>query len=703
MAIHFRFFTRHTALTSSAALSLLLAVPSLARAQTAPETAHCLMLPLSPERRAQQSALVVEAEVRDAQSFWDASHQHLFTRHRLRVFSLLKGSVADTTGLTVITEGGRLGLDQQTLTNTLSLRPGQQGLLFLYRAPWPGLPAGSTTWAAYGSEQGFIKYDVADGTAAEPFRTYPTIDANFYTAQTRLTGQTRRVLQTNSALAAAEISRATAARGQAPIIASLQPTQLAAGVGAVLIIRGSGFGATQGTGFVEFRNADDGGATRTRARDTDYISWTDSEIRLQVPSSTPDGHPAGSGTVRVTANGILTTESTQTLTVVYALTNVVSTVGEIVQRPNHVALDNTGNFSFRFGPNFTANTAANTAWQNALGNWRCQTGMNWQVAEPATANTIAEDGQNIIAFDQGSQLPDRILGRTTSYYGGCYNARGEVIFWVKEVDMQFDDATNWQFGPALPTTAQIDFETVAVHELGHAQQLTHLILPGAIMHYAVRLGQNARVLNTTSDVAGGRLVLRSRSFRYQGCGGPALLPAPLTGLTANGGTVSWTTRNECFLSNFVVERTLALDTTAAAWTRLATMPAGQTSGQYQATDAQSPAGLHYYRLGLVRPGGSIDYAAPLLATGGSATAGAIIFPNPLAGNELSLQYPASSTATLAFNVFDEAGRLHQTTVSNVQNGLNVLTLNVGSLPPGFYLLSWKDEQGTRRSRKFVRL
>ena len=161
------------------------------------------MLPLEPARRAQQAALVVEAQVLDARSFWDAGHRHLFTRHRLRVFSLLKGQVADTTGLTLITEGGRLGLDQQVLTNTLRLAPGQQGVFFLVPAPWPGLPAvGRAACTPYGSEQGFIEYNPAEGTAAEPFRTYPAIDAAFYQEITQLTGQPRQVLRANPALAA---------------------------------------------------------------------------------------------------------------------------------------------------------------------------------------------------------------------------------------------------------------------------------------------------------------------------------------------------------------------------------------------------------------------------------------------------------------------------------------------------------------------
>jgi hypothetical protein len=679
------------------AMGCLLAGTSTVAAQAPAPELHCLMLPLEPAYRAQQSALVVEAKVLDAQSFWNTGHTRLFTRHRLRVFSLLKGQASDTTGLTLITEGGRLGLDQQLLTNTLHLAAGQQGVFFLASAPWPGL-AGAGVYTPFGSEQGFIEFNPADGTAAEPFRTYPATGAAFYQEIASFTGQVRRVLQPNPTAARQPARRGTLA----PIVTSFSPVSLPAGANAVLTINGDGFGTSRGSGYIEFRNADDGGATRVFARETDYVSWSNNRIQVRVPSAASGGHPAGSGTVRVNTNDQLSAESVTPVTIVYALTNVESTDGSILQRPNHIAMNTSGGITFRFGPNFTA--VATAAWQRALVTWRCQSGMNWEVGTASTTNAIADDGQNVVAFDQSGELPTQVLGRTTSYYRGCYDANGEVAFWVREIDMQFNSASTFQFGPALAVTPQIDFESVTVHELGHAQQLTHLNLPGAVMHYSVARGQNTRRLNPLSDVVGARQVLRVRSFRGWGCSGSALLPAPLTGLGAQfaagtGVVLNWTTRDECFLSSFAVERSTGRDT--LSWQSVGTVALNPTLGRYQFVDAQPLSGLHYYRLRLVRPDGTLDNAAPLLTNTDGAEAR--IFPNPVTDDQLRLQYPASADGMVTFYVYDALGRRVFATALFVPTGLSLLSVVIPSIRPGLYVLRWQDAQGQTGAQKFVRM
>ncbi|QDA59852.1 matrixin family metalloprotease [Hymenobacter jejuensis] len=691
-----------------AASLLAVASATLSYAQTTqpalPEL-RCLMVPLEPERRAQKATLVVEGEVLDAHSFWNAQHSRIYTAHRVRVYKSFKGSA--TAELTALTEGGVVDLEQQTLTNTLALRPGQQGIFFLYPSPFEGVTAAGPAWAAYGSQQGFIRYDLAEATATEPFRQYPVVDGDFYAELSATTGQPLRELTANPALRAAvarRTQRPVAARATAPVVATLAPTTITAGTGSVLTITGVGFGNDRATGFVEFKNADDGGATYIKPLDTDYVQWTDTRIQVRVPSYASAGNPAGSGQVRVTNNDQLSSTSPTTITVVYALSNVQESTTKLIYPAGHINQNQTGGYTFHFDPTFAANTAASQSWQRALATWRCQTGMNWEVGTTRTKRGAEKDGENAVGFDQGAELPDRVLGRTTSYYSGCRLSNGTVRFYVTEIDMQFDEATNWQYGTNAPTTQQVDFESVAVHELGHAHQLAHLILPSAVMHYAVARGQVSRQISGLSDIPGGRVVLRNYSFTLSGCGPAAMLPAPLVTVQANniegsGSQVIWTTRDECFVNAFVVQRATS-DTTV--WQTLTTLPAGAATNGYRYLDAQAPSGLIYYRLRLRRPDGSFDTTAPIAVTDAN-TDGLQLYPNPWQDGPLRLQYSAQASGTLTARIYDVLGRTHGLYAIDYQIGLNILGINPGSLRAGWYILRWRDSSGKSGSVPFLRL
>ncbi|MBC6699845.1 matrixin family metalloprotease [Hymenobacter puniceus] len=683
-------------------LAFLLAFSAVAQAPDAPTEARCMVQPLSLLERAADSPLVVEAEVLNARSFWDAGHRRIYTAHQLRVFSALKGVAPSK--VTVLTEGGTIGLDRHQLTNTLQLRPGEQGVLFLVPAAFAGTATETEAWAVYGSQQGFLPYNLATATVSDLFRPLGAIDEAFYLQLTAATGQPRQLLQPNPALVAAkqQLAAPMLARGQAPVISSLSPTIVPAGMGATLTLVGSGFGASRGNGFVEFRNADNGGTSLVKPQDADYVSWTDTRIVVRVPSLGQPAAPAGSGPVRITTNDQLQATSATSLTVPYAVSNVQSTSGNQLVRPNHISQNGRGGYSFRFETSFAANTAAVAAWNRALATWRCQTGINWDTDAPLrTSRGAAEDGENSIGFDQDNELPVNVLGRTTSYYRGCFRPDGQLVFYVQEIDMQFDNATNWQFGPAPAVGQQLDFESVAVHELGHAQQLSHVILTRAVMHFAVARGQNTRSI-AADDVSGARLVLRTRSFATQGCGPAAMLPAPLTAFAAapapTGIQLSWATRTECFLSGFEVQRARGTDTTT--WQTLASVAA---STPYTYLDTPPQPGLFYYRLRLRRPDGSLDATAPVLATADAALASQpALFPNPTAGRPLLLQYPATANGRVRAELFDGIGRRVSTAFLEYQPGLNLLRVPTDNLKAGWYVLRFLDTESRSGALPFVK-
>ena len=212
----------------------------------------------------------------------------------------------------------------------------------------------------------------------------------------------------------------------------------------------------------------------------------------------------------------------------YAITNVdYDGKGQYTEHLN----DNTsGGYTFQFeSTDFATNTNAVAAFTRAMNTWICNTNMNWIIGANTTVDTALADNINIVRFDNGMGLPSNVLGRATSRYSGCVNTGGDTVWTVIEIDVQFNDVAGsltWNFTTANATSLQYDFESVAVHELGHAQQLGHIISSGAVMHYAISNGQTTRVLSPTIDVVAGNFV-NTRSFATHG----ACKTAPMTSLS----------------------------------------------------------------------------------------------------------------------------------------------------------------------------
>jgi hypothetical protein len=462
---------------------------------------------------------------------------------------------------------------------------------------------------------------------------------------------------------------------------------------------------------VSFRNANDGGASFIQPQAVDYLSWTDNTIRVKVPSAAQGGGVAGSGQVRVTNADGSTHTSTGLLTVEFALSNVVHTDTilnqDIPYAPYHVDRNGAGGYTLSFTSSFPA--AARQAFSTAMQKWTCQTGINWTVGgDSPTATTVTDDGINIVRFSGPGEIPGNILGRTTTRYQGC-EINGGFRFYVSELDFEFNNAMAWQFGTATPTSQQFDFPSVVLHEQGHGHQLSHLILPRAVMHYSVSRGQVSRELNGRSEVDGGTFVTQ-RSFRSNICGPARMsplvletcaLPAPLltfqAGLQPDGSTrLDWSAQNEGRLSGYEVQRS----SNGYSW-----FPLGQVAapgGSYTFADPRPFGGSTYYRLRLVYADGSPGYSAIRQVGTESGTAAFIqLYPNPVE-QQLSFEYHATASGQVVLRILDTAGRQHGLVVRRISPGNNPFVFDTSRLARGLYLLQTVSGQEVHTA-KFVKL
>ncbi|HLG02736.1 MAG TPA: PKD domain-containing protein [Bacteroidia bacterium] len=475
--------------------------------------AQCMVREIPLQQRAISSNLIVEGEVIARNSYWNTIHNMIYTSNTIEVYKIFRGAEMPSQ-IEIITEGGTVDLYRIIAEPELELNVGDIGVFTcipVTRAK--GLPPSRSAisqYEAYASVQGFVKYNVETQTASDPFRTYQDIENEIYNVVLSPSFENYKTVKEYS-FHSIEGNGNEQLGG--PSISGFSPSLLRGGTGDVLTINGNGFGSSQGSGTVGFKNADDGGSSYISPIASQYLTWSDTQITVQVPEN------AGTGTIRVSQGS--TTTSVSALTVSYTHLNIP--YGGSSLQTDHVNSNGAGGYTWHMNTGFDANAAAKACFMRAFDTWRCGTGIEWVIGSTTSINDAVADGTNVICFDNTNPLPAGILGICWANWSGCGTA--PYIWYVDELDIIFDEGSNispdtWQFGPATPNMNQYDFESVGVHELGHGHLLGHVIDNGTIMHYALTNGATNRSLGI-NDQDGGDFV-QAKSEIANSCGPGAM-------------------------------------------------------------------------------------------------------------------------------------------------------------------------------------
>ena len=362
---------------------------------------------------------------------------------------------------------------------------------------------------------------------------------------------------------------------QAPIITSFSPTSLPGGYlddnTSLLTIQGSGFGTV--TDRVYFTNANSGGIANDNPDyvkahpDVHIVSWTDTEIKVKVPSrgyrtSTENElyKTAGTGKIKIRnkqTGGL--TESNEILTIPHSITNVVD--GDMDFPQNYeffeyhlrdLAPTNTdADFIFVYDTTFFNNTLALAAFRRALETWRCATGIRFK--EECASDSLCSDtntGTKIkISFAKDCfPLPTTDTKATTQLFnttdatppnpnalfcntsGRFYLPRAEIIF-NPTPPCATTGTCSWSFTTTSPNDNVYNFEATALHELGHLLMLQHVIDPGNVMHFTrghtVQPNDNVTIIDNNTLAGANYVLTRDSQIIPQNCDVPPLqiLPA----------------------------------------------------------------------------------------------------------------------------------------------------------------------------------
>ncbi|WP_142784274.1 T9SS type A sorting domain-containing protein [Changchengzhania lutea] len=476
------------------------------------------------DKQIYNSNLIVEGKVVSQKSYWNAEKNNIYTSNTVEVYKVFKGNPVEF--VEIITVGGVVGLRAQITTHSLQLTPSSQGMFILKQVGSDRIQSEgsiSNSFETYSDSQGFYKYDVISNSVHNVFTSFKDIEKDFYPKVQDITKKTVLKIKNNDNLARYKSSQNKSFK---PVgISNISPTSIVAGEEKQLTISGSDFGNTKGK--VSFRDADDGGASFIEALDSQVLSWNNTTIVVEVPSR------AGTGEVRVIhATDATFDDSSQILTVTHSEINVID--GGIAYPTQHVNENGSGGYTWQMFTDFDANTDAKNAFNRALDTWRCETKINWFVGAVTSVDAVGSttDGANVVRFDNGTELPDGTLGRCTYFISGC-GTSPNINWFVSELDIVFDDGTNWYFGEGATPFVQYDFQSVALHELGHGHQLAHVIDNSAIidngndvMHFNLQNGEFQRVLSS-GNLAGGNSLM-DRSTTQVPCSGTSVMTESTT-------------------------------------------------------------------------------------------------------------------------------------------------------------------------------
>lgn len=451
--------------------------------------AQCLMLPGAFERQLEHADKILEGRVVNQSSFV-GQDGNIYTENQIEVYRVFKGDVGFYAE--IITEGGVYGDLMQMVTPSVQLRVGDYGVMTLNVDASRSMSPIATTFSSIDERTGTV-YGLKEATNREAI----------YELIARSTGtQTIEVRRMPFDMHESDNS----SDRMAPQLSSVYPLEVTAGTQTVLTITGQGFGAEQGNGHVAFRNADDGGQSFVALQaGPHYLSWSDTEIQMYVPSATLYNNVvAGTGEIQVRADNGQVVTSTQAVNVDFAKSEVI--YNQNLNNTMLVGVQN-GGYVFHVNQGLEAYLGGIERIHSIIEKWSCNTGVNYHLSEETVAiSDWSHDDVNVIGMSNSGQLPSYMLGRTITTFSGCGTA-GQLQWNLIEVDILLNSDIDWWAHEDQPSENRFDLETSLLHELGHAHLLQHNNEEVSPMYFQLTSGMARRQLHAHSDIDGGEFVV----------------------------------------------------------------------------------------------------------------------------------------------------------------------------------------------------
>jgi hypothetical protein len=665
------------------------------------------IIPVSLDSRIIESETIAKVKLIDKTAYWNEARTNIYTLNKFQVKAYLKGhqSVEE---ISIITMGGVVDdFGQKTWPET-EFTPFNDYLVFLKKEdfendhkPFRSTASSIKQYRDVAPIQGAIVYQ--EGLYKDVLVEKPQSETSLFK---KIQTVVQKVIQkpsgelytpeiysesTAGKVAVSITSVTDGAGGSASFIAGTIVTDNE------MVVTGTGFEADRLTGgFVGFSNADDGGSNYTLPpNDSDYISWSDTEIRVKIPDA------AGTGTILVQNNS--GDQDTEPVTIDWTMNHVNSDFFNWgSNHRNRIELiddDGNGGYTFEYSTagGMSSNSDAKLAFERALSTWRCDSEVNFDVSATSTNVGLAQDDVNVVMF---GGLSGSTLGRATSRYSGGATVAcdQEDTFWrVSELDLQFSTDYTWWYGSGTCPGGSFTFESTALHELGHCHGLGHVVDVNKVMHYASDPCGTLLSPSSEESTAAAHKIAHSTTanclpsppeMTAVGAGSCSLLPVELISFDAKtvGETVEliWATATEINNEGFDIQRR----DKNGKWFKLDFVEGNGTTFNFQTykfIDFAPENGINYYRLKQIDYDGNFEITDVVYAEIELGKLQLKIFPNPVSGGDLNVIFNSDGDISGNLVLFNYLG---QPVLTESLSDYRTI-LSVGDLPAGVYFLKVK--------------
>jgi hypothetical protein len=383
---------------------------------------------------------ILRGEVLKTTSAWE-SDRNIYTTVQINVDEWYMGSKTPQI-YTFKQRGGVVGRIAQVGSHLADFQKGENIVLFLKQG---------NVWAG---ERG--KFAIEDGIVQEAslrVRDFDSMMKQMVAAPSLKWQEIQRQFE------AKQISAGDLHKTAAVAISGFTPTSASGGTGSMITISGSGFGATQGAGKVEFTKQANGSDVTISWVQGEIVTWSDTVIRVLMPATT------SSGKIRVTDNTATSATSSTSITLTYGL----SSRKWASASPSVTYLINGGSIS---GLQNSDVTNARLAVENAIDTWNNMfTANNIQFAfvkgGSSSSTAISYNGSNEVVFNGASIPGGSAAGGVLAVNWNWFDTTSGII---EESDIDFDNADDWD-DTGMPSGIEQDIWTVALHELGHTANI----------------------------------------------------------------------------------------------------------------------------------------------------------------------------------------------------------------------------------------